>query len=243
MDRKVALVTGSSRGIGAATAIRLAARGCDVIVNYRNKSARAERVVESITAAGRIGIALRADLTVEAEVVAMMASIRERFAGLDILVLNASGGLEKGKAEDYAMSLNDAAQGRMAKLALPLMAAGGRIVFVTSHWAHFWGQKPVLAEYEAVARGKHAGERSLREFAKGELARAGVSLVVVSGDVIEGTITPRLLERGNPGMMERRRNDAEGIPSVEEFAEAIACAAVDRALPSGHTAFVGSTEY
>ena len=74
------------------------------------------------------------------------------------------------------------------------------------------------------------------------LAGAGVSLIVVSGDAIEGTITPRLLERENRGLMERGR-ETNQLPSVDEFAEAIARAATDSSLPSGHTIFVGSTDY
>src|ERR1700678_3030756 len=60
----------------------------------------------------------------------------------DILVLNASGGLEQDKAADYAMQLNLTAQVNLVNGALPLMPSGGRIVFVTSHLAHFYGTAP-----------------------------------------------------------------------------------------------------
>jgi NAD(P)-dependent dehydrogenase (short-subunit alcohol dehydrogenase family) len=236
---KVALVTGASRGIGAATAIKLAERGFSVAVNYRGKTARAQEVAAQIRELGRTAMLAQADLTVSAEVKAMIELVRENFARLDVLILNASGGLEKDKAEDYAMALNLTAQMNTAQSAAALMPAGGRIVFVTSHWAHFYGEKPVIPAYEPVAKSKKAGEDALRQYAA-ELSERGISLVVVSGDAIEGTITPRLLNRMDRGVMASRQGT---LPSIDEFAEAICEAAVDASLPSGHTIFVGSTEY
>jgi NAD(P)-dependent dehydrogenase (short-subunit alcohol dehydrogenase family) len=238
---KVSLVTGASRGIGAATATKLALLGSDLAINYRSKSARAEQVCHEVANLGRKAIAVRADLTIQSEMDAMWSTIQQVYNKLDILVLNASGGLEHGKAEDYAMTLNHTAQLQAARAAAKLMLDGGRIVFVTSHWAHFYGQKPVIPGYEVVAKSKRAGEESLRNYAS-ELNGSGISLVVVSGDVIEGTITPRLLERKNQGLIEHRRLQANKLPTVDEFAEAIANAAADKHLPSGHTVFVGPTD-
>jgi NAD(P)-dependent dehydrogenase (short-subunit alcohol dehydrogenase family) len=239
---KISLVTGASRGIGAATAAKLALLGSDVVVNYRSKNTRAEQVCHEIENLGGRAIALQADLTSESELEAMMSTIQRVYQHLDVVVLNASGGLEQGKAEGYAMALNHTAQLQTAKLATRLMPCGGRIVFVTSHWAHFYGQKPVISGYEVVAKSKHAGEQALRDYAT-ELNGSGISLVIISGDVIDGTITPRLLERRNPGLIERHRRQAKKLPSVDEFAEAIAVAASDRSLPSGYTIFVGATDY
>jgi hypothetical protein len=61
--------------------------------------------------------------------------------------------------------------------------------------------------------------------------------------MIEGTITPRLLERKNPGLMELRRSEATRLPTIDDFAEAIARAASGPKIPSGQTIFVGSTDY
>jgi len=84
----------------------------------------------------------------------MADAIRESFGRLDILLLNASGGLEKDKPASYAMELNLTAQVRMLDAMLPMMAAGGCIVFVTSHLAHFYGRKPVYAAYEGLPRAR-----------------------------------------------------------------------------------------
>jgi NAD(P)-dependent dehydrogenase (short-subunit alcohol dehydrogenase family) len=140
---KVALVTGGSRGVGASTAPILAERGADVVINYRSKQSRAEEVAHTVITTGRRALLAQADITSESEMQAMMKQIEQQFTHLDLLILNASGGLEKDKGVDYAMQLNLTAQVRAVDLALPLMPAGGRIVFVTSHLAHFYGQKPV----------------------------------------------------------------------------------------------------
>ena len=99
-----------------------------------------------------------------------------------------------------------------------------------------------MPAYERVAKSKRAGEDALRGYAP-ELEHRGISLVIVSGDAIEGTVTLRLLERQSPGVFDRYRGDRDGLPSVDEFATAIVAAAADSSLPSGHTVFVGSTDW
>jgi NAD(P)-dependent dehydrogenase (short-subunit alcohol dehydrogenase family) len=237
-----ALVTGASRGIGAATALKLAQRGYEVALNYRNKGPRAAQVAAQIEALGQRAVLAQADITNQDDVISMLRAIEREFGHLDALILNASGGLESGKAEDYAMELNLTAQMRVAENVASLLRPGGRIVFVTSHWAHFYGTKPVMPAYEPVAKSKRAGEDALREYSK-DLTQRGVSLVVVSGAAIEGTITPKLLERKSRGKFEMPSKAARVLPTVDEFAEAIAEAAMDRKLANGDTVFVGSTEW
>lgn len=217
---KVALVTGASRGVGAAVAQLLAQRGADVVINYRSKASRAEEIATNIRAMGRRTVLVQADITNEHEVREMMHSIATHFARLDLLILNASGGLEKDKPADYAMALNLTAQERLVDLAVPHMPAGGRIVFVTSHLAHFYGQKPVYELYVPVAASKYAGEQALRDRIP-KLMDSGISLAVVSGDLIEGTITPKLMERSKRGLIDERREQTGTLPSVEDFATAI----------------------
>lgn len=241
LNGKVALVTGASRGIGASVARLLAERGADVVINYRSKAARAKEVAQSVRAAGRSALLAQADITNEDDIRAMVAAAQVHFGRLDILILNASGGLERDKPAEYAMQLNLIAQERLVDAALPLVPSGGRIVFVTSHLAHFYGEKPVYAPYEPVAASKKAGEQALRARIP-TLAAQGIGLVVVSGDLIEGTITPRLMERSRPGLIEGRRTQAGALPTVEEFARAIAAAAADAELESGVTIFVGKTD-
>ncbi len=237
----VALVTGASRGIGAATARQLAAGGAHVVVNYRRKQRRADEVVAQIRAAGGSALAVGADLTDADQVRAMFATIDERFGGLDILVLNASGGMERDADPGYAMRLNRDAQLLVLGQALTRMPTGGRVVFVTSHQAHFHGQRPGVPAYDAVAASKRAGEDAIRAEIP-HLTELGVSLVVVSGDMIDSTITVALLDRATPGLLDERRRQVGDLPTVDEFATAVAMATTVPA-PTGHTVFVGGADY
>ena len=159
-----------------------------MIVNCREKVRRANDVAEAIRESGGSASVAHADLCDEPAVEAMLEEVKRRFGRLDILVLNASGGMERGGDPGYAMRLNSDAQVRLARLALPLMPPGGRIVFVTSHQAHFHPRKPVPADYLPVAASKRAGENALRQM-RATLEAKGIALVVLSGDMIDGTIT------------------------------------------------------
>ncbi len=235
-----ALITGGSRGIGAATALALAARGCDSIVTYRNKAARAEGVVTEIAARGRRGLALAADMTRADDVAALFARAATWADGLDLLILNASGGLERdllAEDPDYPTRLNRDAQLATVDAALPLLRQGSTIVFITSHWAHRYGQVTQLPAYEAVAASKHAGEVALRTRQE-EFAARGIRFLVVTGDLIEGTITPKLLARA-AAVQGLAADTPHDLPTATEMGTAIAVAALDRTLPSGHTTVVG----
>lgn len=236
---KVALVTGSSRGIGADTARFLAQAGAQVTLNYRNKAQRAEKIVAEITQAGGNAIAIGADLTDSHDRERLVAETLNAFGRLDILVLNASGGMEAGMADNYAMALNRDAQVGMVDAAIDHLGNGSRIVFVTSHQAHFIRTTPTMPEYEPVARSKRAGEDALR--ARGhEFDARGIGFIVVSGDMIEGTITATLLERANPGAIESRRQSAGKLYNVSEFAAEVALACIEP-IPTNHTKLTGDT--
>jgi len=234
---KRALVTGSSRGIGADTISYFAEAGASVVVNYRNKEARALKLVAAIEAKGGTAFAVGADLTDPESVAELFATIAEKLEGLDILVMNASGGMEAGMAADYAMQLNRDAQVDLLQAALPLLNPGARVVFITSHQAHFVGTAETMPEYLPVALSKRAGEDALRAMVP-QLEAAGIGFVVVSGDMIEGTVTATLLERANPGAIDARKEAAGRLYNVSEFAAEIALAAVEP-VPADNTRYVG----
>jgi NAD(P)-dependent dehydrogenase (short-subunit alcohol dehydrogenase family) len=239
---RVALVTGASRGTGAEVARHLAAHGFDVVIHCREKVRRAEAVAAQVRGYGRQALVAAADLTEPAAAKQLIAQTTDAFGRLDLLILNASGGMDRGRPAGYATELNEAAQLRLTRAALPFLPRGGRVVFVTSHLAHFYGDGVRMYQgYEPVAQSKHAGEAALRAEI-GALDARGASLVVVSGDVIEGTVTPMLLERVTPGLIEERRRIVGALPTVEQFGAAIASAAMDPGLRSGETVYVGSVE-
>ena len=239
LEGKRVLVTGSSRGIGADTVGYFAEAGARVVINYRNKEARANKLADAIRAAGGTAITVGADLTDPASVAAMFETIRTEFGGLDILVMNASGGMESGMAADYAMTLNLDAQVNLLNEAVPLLGDDSRVVYVTSHQAHFIKTTPTMPEYEQVARSKRAGEDALRAVIP-QLEESGIGFVVVSGDMIEGTITATLLERSNPGALSARKEAAGRLYNVSEFAAEVVAAAVEP-VPVGNTRYVGDT--
>jgi NAD(P)-dependent dehydrogenase (short-subunit alcohol dehydrogenase family) len=239
LSGKTALVTGSSRGIGADTVRYFAQAGANVVINFRNKAPRAEKLAAELRSLGVEALVVGADLTDPESVQAMFSEVERTFGSLDILVLNASGGMESGMGEEYALQLNRDAQVNVLATALPLLGDGSRVVFVTSHQAHFIRTTPTMPEYVPVALSKRAGEDALREQIP-DLEDRGIGFVVVSGDMIEGTITATLLERANPGAIASRRESAGKLYNVSEFAAEVAQAAVDP-IPDENTRLIGDT--
>jgi NAD(P)-dependent dehydrogenase (short-subunit alcohol dehydrogenase family) len=242
VNNPLAVVTGGSRGIGAATAVELARNGFGVLFTYRNKASRANRVVSEITRAGGRVSALAADITTEDGRRQLVDRISMLGGALTCVVLNASGGLERDLLRTnpaYPMLINCDAQVALVELLLPHLAQPATVIFITSHWAHLFGRVMQLPEYEPIARSKHAGEVALRQL-QGRLAARGVRLLIVSGDLVDGTITARLLERAAPGITAHRQQVAGVIVTRDDMAHAIVQAALEPMLPSGKTVVVGA---
>jgi NAD(P)-dependent dehydrogenase (short-subunit alcohol dehydrogenase family) len=241
-SQRAALITGGSRGTGAETALALADRGYDIALTYRNKAARAQNVVAAVTQRNVRGLALACDMTHSGEILSLFQVLKQWTDHLDVVVLNASGGLERALVAadpQYPMHLNRDAQLRLIDAALPLMPQGGVIVFVTSHWAHLYGQMEQIPAYEPIAESKYAGEQALRA-RQDEFAGKGVRLVVVTGSLIEGTIAPKLLERTAPGLIDQQRSITGTLLTGAEMGRAIALAALQTDLPNGSTVVVGT---
>ncbi len=129
---RVALVTGAGRRIGRSIALRLAAEGAHVAVNYRNSETEAEQVATEVRDRGRQAMVWRADVTRRDEIVAMFASVEHTFGRLDILVNNAGmffaapfDELTEGQW-DTILDANLKSQFLCAQAAAPLMKRGGR---------------------------------------------------------------------------------------------------------------------
>ena len=138
LSGKVALVTGSARGIGAAIAVRLAADGAKVVINYSKSEKDANQVVSGITANGGQAIALKADVGNPAEIPPLFAATIKSFGRLDILVNNAAimqrMALADVTAEAIDAHFNVNVRGYLlcAKQAAELMQTGGCIINVGS---------------------------------------------------------------------------------------------------------------
>lgn len=139
LDGKVAVVTGASKGIGAAAAKHLAAEGASVVVNFRAGKLEADQVVSEIVAAGGKAIAVCADVSDETAIAGLFAKTKEVYGKLDILVNNAGvyafGPIEEVTAEKYHREhdLNVLGLILTTKAALPLFPAeGGSIINIGS---------------------------------------------------------------------------------------------------------------
>lgn len=138
LDGKVALVTGASRGIGAATALRLAREGADVAVGYVNGKEAAGDVVRAVEALGRRAVAVRADAADAAEAAGAVTAAAEALGGLDVLVNNAGVGVI-GPLEmlsladvDRVLAVNVRGVFLASQAAAARMPEGGRIITIGS---------------------------------------------------------------------------------------------------------------
>ncbi|MSP21443.1 MAG: SDR family oxidoreductase [Dehalococcoidia bacterium] len=187
---KRAVIVGGSRGIGRAIALRLAAEGCDIVVNFARSQEGADATVRDCIASGVSAEAIRAD-------VGDAAALRELFAqvgasgGLDILVNNAARGLERPRPAieqrpkhlHETMDVNVFGPWQASQAAVALMEArgGGSIVNLLSPGAFHY-----MADYSAVAVSK-AALASLTLYLAVELAPRGVRVNAVSAGWVEGS--------------------------------------------------------
>ena len=163
---KVALITGGSRGIGRAIALRLAENGADVVVNYVRHKRDAEETVAAIEAKGVKCLAVKANVAKEDNVTRMFDEIREQYDHLDILVSNAASGVLKPAMElterhwNWAMDINARALLTLTQHAVPMMKDGGRIMAVSS-----LGAVRAVPNYTVVGASKAALESVVRHLA------------------------------------------------------------------------------
>jgi len=142
MNNKTVLITGASRGIGAATAIAFAEQGYNIVLSYNTNADAAHRVADSITAMNCNCISIPADVSDQSQVDDMFAAASARFGGVDILVNNAGIAMQKmlcdtSAAEwDALFAVNMRGMFLCAKAAMPYMVAKkeGCIVNVSSVW-------------------------------------------------------------------------------------------------------------
>jgi 3-oxoacyl-[acyl-carrier protein] reductase len=180
LKNKVAIVTGSSRGIGAEIAQTLAGAGAKVIVNYLVNRKAAEAVCAAITKAGGESLAVRADVSHSVEARILFDAAIGRFNRVDILVNNAGLLLSRKIADitddefDRVMSVNTKGVFYMLREAATRLADGGRVISMSSTVTRL-----MLANYGAYAASKGAVEQLTRVFAK-EVGKRGITANIVS---------------------------------------------------------------
>jgi 3-oxoacyl-[acyl-carrier protein] reductase len=163
---KVALITGSGRGIGKGMAIELAARGASVVVNYAKSAEKAQEVVKEIVKLGSKAVAIQADVSKPEEIFSLFKQAVAHFGHLDIVVSN-SGTEVWSKEEDvtpadfdYIFNINCRGQFFVAQQGLKYLGCGGRIILMSSVAATMSG----VPNHALYAGSKAAVEGFTRSF-------------------------------------------------------------------------------
>ncbi|MGE6258236.1 enoyl-[acyl-carrier-protein] reductase FabL [Heyndrickxia sporothermodurans] len=187
MTNKVALVTGSSRGVGKATAIALAKEGYDIVINYARSKTAALETVKEIEDLGRKALLIKANVGDVSKIKKMFEEIDETFGRLDVFISNAASGVLRPAMEleeshwDWTMNINSKALLFCAQEAAKLMEknGGGKIVSLSS-----LGSIRYLENYTTVGVSKAAVE-ALTRYLSVELASKNIVVNAVSGGAID----------------------------------------------------------
>ncbi|GAB4146429.1 MAG: SDR family oxidoreductase [Planctomycetaceae bacterium] len=192
---KVALVTGSSRGIGRACALKLAEAGADVIINYATSRKAATEVALEVQRLGRQAYIIKADVGEEDDVESMIDYISENIGRLDIIVSNAATGgfrpLLSSNAKHFhtTMNINVLSLVYLVRAAMPLLQKGpdrGKVVTISSHGSHM-----ALPMYGLIGGSKAALESVARHLTL-EVGDKGVNVNVVKAGLVETDSTRKI---------------------------------------------------
>jgi 3-oxoacyl-[acyl-carrier protein] reductase len=235
MGLRIALVTGASRGMGRAIALRLAKDVSGVAVHYFSRRDEAQELATAIRDTGKLSAVFRADLTKKAQAAGLIKKVEERFARIDILVNNVGPFLVKPwdqlEVADWERVLRGNLLGSYfcMKAALPGMRKRewGRIVNIGYSRAEHLGAFPTIAPY-AVAK---TGLLTLTRTAAAAEVPNGITVNMVSPGLIRGGIMPQV------------RDIAESrLGSFEDVAEAVAyCASDEAAAMTGANLIISGT--
>jgi enoyl-[acyl-carrier protein] reductase III len=222
---KLALITGSGRGIGRAIAIHFARHGADVVVNFFRNRAPAEETVAEIEKLGRRALLVKADVGDLDDLNRLFDEVEKNFGGLDIFVHNAASGYnrpvleQKPKGWDWTMNINARSLLFAAQRAAPLMVkrGGGSIVSISSP-----GSNRVLPDYVVVGASKAAIE-SLTRYLAVELAPKNIIVNAVSPGIVETEALKHFDALKNQGMIQQAiaATPAGRLVTPEDVAEVV----------------------
>jgi 3-oxoacyl-[acyl-carrier protein] reductase len=187
LNKRIALVTGSSRGIGRAIALALAEAGADVALNFRSRAAEAAAVETQILEMGRRCISIQADVSIAAEVARVVGGIEDRMGSIDILVNNAGISRPQPIEEiteadwDQVLTVNLKSCFLVTQAVLPGMRARrwGRIINLSSVAAQLGG---VVGPHYAASK---AGMHGMTHFYAQRLAKEGITVNAIAPALIE----------------------------------------------------------
>jgi enoyl-[acyl-carrier protein] reductase III len=226
-ENKIALVTGSGRGIGATIALHLAHQGADVVVNYFRNRQPAEETAESIRQTGHKALVVKANMGELGDIVHLFDAIEQEFHGLDYFIHNAASGYnrpvmeQRAKGWDWTMNINARSLLFAAQCATPMMdkRGGGAIVAISSP-----GAGRVLPDYVVVGASKAAIE-SITRYLAVELAPNNIVVNAISpGMVITDALRHFEMVRSDIHMADRAINitPAGKLVTPQDIAEVVA---------------------
>jgi enoyl-[acyl-carrier protein] reductase III len=221
MTQKVALVTGSSRGIGKATAIRLAKEGYDIVINYARSKTKAIETAAEIEALGRKALVVKANVGDVEKINYLFAEIKKEFGRLDVFVNNAASGVQRPLMEleeshwDWTMNINSKALLFCAQEAAKLMDQGGKIVSISS-----LGSIRYLENYTVVGVSKAALEALTRYLAV-ELADKNIIVNAVSGGVVDTEALKHFPNRDELLKEAQQKTPAGRMVEIDDMVNAI----------------------
>ncbi|MDZ4804428.1 MAG: SDR family oxidoreductase [Candidatus Eisenbacteria bacterium] len=185
LAERTAFITGGSRGIGRAIALKLGTAGCHVAILYHNSHEEAENVCRSIREMGRRAMAIQADVGDPDSLVEAFVAFREQFDRVDLVISNAALGVLKPALEltrkhwRRCLETNALALNVLAQQAVPLMTHGGSIIALSS-----LGASRAIPHYAFIGASKAAMESVARSLAQ-ELGPRGIRVNVVSAGVVD----------------------------------------------------------
>jgi enoyl-[acyl-carrier protein] reductase III len=205
LHNKIAVITGSGRGIGRAIALRLAANGADIVVSFNRNIAPAEAVADQIREMGRHAIVVKANVSKPEDIDALFQVVDDTFGGMDIFISNAASGFNRPAMQqkvtgwDWTMDVNARAFLLAAQRAVPLMQkrGGGAMVAISSP-----GSGRVMPDYIAVGASKAALE-SLTRYLAVELAPIGINVNAVSPGLVETDALKHFATLSDPEVIPR----------------------------------------
>jgi enoyl-[acyl-carrier protein] reductase III len=222
---KVAVITGSGRGIGREIALHFAGRGADIVINFFRNRAPAEETAAQIEALGRKAVVVKADVGEPAGIETLIGETEKAFGGLDFLICNAASGYnrpameQKIKGWDWTLNINARSVLFLSQKAAPLMEkrGGGYIVSISS-----LGSIRVLPDYVVVGTSKAAIEAITRYLAV-EFAPKNIVVNCVSAGIVETDALKhfRSLQDGNVLVSAADRTPAGRIVEPRDVANVV----------------------
>lgn len=236
---KVAFVSGGSRGIGKATAMKLSDAGCDVAILYYNSHEEAEAVCEAIRAKGRRAMAVQADVSDPKTVAEAFAEFRKEFDRVDFVISNAALGVLKPSMDmtlkhfRRCMETNALALNTLAQNAVPMMGAGGSIIGLTS-----LGSERAIPNYTFIGASKAALEALARGLAQ-ELGPQGIRVNCVSAGVVDTDALKHFPNREHLLAEYSQRTPLGPSLTPDQVADAVYLLCLpESSMITGHTLFV-----